>query len=367
MTETWGLLRLNEIDSINTQSVWHAAALVREELPWDNLLLIDWPNKPFVSVGYHQDPNVEVDLKYCSEHNYPVYRRSCGGGQVFLDGQQVFYHPITDPNNKSLGSNVADFYRILLVPVVQTYNDFGVKAEYSPINDIVAGSKKVSGNGAATLGNSRILTGNFIFNFPAQEMSKILRVPDEKFRDKVAKSLEERMGSFQTITGSMPAFNDLVNKYLENFQSSLNIELESVSVPQVLTDKMKELNDLYRTDEWKYELTNKSNTLRTVKIKGSVFVAESMTKAPGGLLKGVFVFDNNQVTDVTLTGDVSVDPMDGLLLLEKRLKGLTVEKQGLEQKVAGLLTDLDMPGVAPSDISTLILQAALSHKEASLL
>lgn len=366
MTETWGLLRLNEIESINTQSVWHAAALVREELPYDNLLLVDWPNNPFISVGFHQDPSIEINEQYAREHNYEVYRRSCGGGQVFLDGQQVFYHPITDPNNKSLGSNVADFYRILLAPVVQTYNDFGVKAEYSPINDIIAGSKKISGNGAATLGNSRILTGNFIFDFPAVEMSKVLRVPDEKFRDKVAKSLEERMGSFKSITGSIPAFDDLVNKYLENFQSSLNIELESIPVPQVLTDKMKELNDLYRTDEWKYELTNKSNSLRAVKIKGSVFVAESMIKAPGGLLKGVFVFDNNQITDVSLTGDVSIDPMDGLNILEKRLNGLTVEKQGLEQKIAGLVTDLDIPGVVPNDISSLILQAALRHAESNV-
>lgn len=366
MSEKWGLLRLNEIESINTQSVWHAAALVREELPWDNLLIIDWPNKPFVSVGFHQDPKIEVDEVYAREHNYEVYRRSCGGGQVLLDGQQVFYHPITDPNNKTLGSNVADFYRILLAPVVQTYNDFGVPAEYSPINDIIAGSKKISGNGAATLGNSRILTGNFIFDFPAQEMSKILRVPDEKFRDKVAKSLEERMGSFKSITGSMPAFNDLVNKFIENFQSSLNIKFEDSPIPSILTDKMKELNDLYRTDEWKYELTNQSNNLRAVKIKGNVFVAESMIKAPGGLIKGVFVFENNTITDASLTGDVSVDPMDGLHILEDRFKGLAVQKENMDQKIEKITTDLDMPGVTSADLAQLVLNAVLGHKESTL-
>ena len=366
MAETWGLLRLNEIDSINTQSVWHAAALVREELPWDNLLIIDWPNKPFISVGYHQDPSIEINEAYAKEHNYEVYRRSCGGGQVFLDGQQVFYHPITNPDNKHIGSNVADFYKTLLAPVVTTYRDFGVNAEYSPINDIVAGSKKISGNGAATLGNSRILTGNFILNFPSVEMSKVLKVPDEKFRDKVAKSLEERMGSFSTLTGSAPHPDKLVSKYLENFQSQLNVEFESVKMPQVLIDKMTELNQLYRTNDWKYELTNKSNTLRAVKIKGSVFVAESMVKAPGGLIKGIFVIDNHQITDVALSGDVSVDPMDALLILEKRLKGLKIDKEQLESTLTPLVSDLDMPGVATTDLSTLILNAAMSHKESTL-
>ncbi|MDH5404650.1 MAG: hypothetical protein OEY49_19265, partial [Candidatus Heimdallarchaeota archaeon] len=62
MTETWGFLPLKEIESINTQSIWHAAALTRESFGYDNLLFIDWPDKPFVSVGYHQDPNVEVDI-----------------------------------------------------------------------------------------------------------------------------------------------------------------------------------------------------------------------------------------------------------------------------------------------------------------
>ena len=146
----------------------------------------------------------------------------------------------------------------------------------------------------------------------------------------------------------------------------LNIEFEVAHIPQVLSDKMIELNNLYRTEDWKYELTNKSNTLRAIKIKGSVFVAESMIKAPGGLIKGVFIFDNNQVTDVALTGDVSVNPMDGLNILEDRLKGLTIEKESLEEKLASCISGLDMPGVSTTDLSKLILNAALSHKESVL-
>ncbi len=77
-------------------------------------------------------------------------------------------------------------------------------------------------------------------------------------------------------------------------------------------------------------------------------------KIPGELLKGVFVFNNNHLTDVTFTGDVSVDPMYGLIQLENCLIGFNFEKQGLDQKIAGLFSGLDMPDVSPTDLSTLI-------------
>ena len=111
---------------------------------------------------------------------------------------------ITNPNHPKLSGTIAEYYKILLTPVVSTYRAQGLEAVYEPINDIVANNKKISGNGAATLGNSRILTGNFILSFPSQEMAQVLRVPDEKFRDKVAQSLEDRVGSFESLIGKKP-------------------------------------------------------------------------------------------------------------------------------------------------------------------
>jgi lipoate-protein ligase A len=363
MTQTWGLLELREIDSINTQSIWHAAALEREQSGFDNLLFIDWPNKPFVSVGYHQDPKEEVDLSYCEKQGYDVYRRACGGGQVFLDGNQVFYHMITNPQNSQLAGSTETFYQKLLQPVVATYQELDVPAAYSPINDIVARGKKISGNGAATLGNSRILTGNFILSFPSKEMSKVLRVPDEKFRDKVAQSLEERVGSFESLTGNKPSTDNLINTFCSNCQETLDIELVPIELANAITKRMNELNTTYRTDEWKFALHGKSSQLRAVKIKGDVFVSESIIKTAAGLLKGIFVFEDKIIKDLTLRGDVSVDPIDGLNIIEQDLIGSSVDQSHLSSVVNQTLAKLDAPGINADDILNLVKSAAGLHKE----
>ncbi|MHA2100453.1 MAG: lipoate--protein ligase family protein [Candidatus Kariarchaeaceae archaeon] len=363
MTETWGLLPLKEIESFQTQAIWHAAALTREAFDYNNVLFIDWPDKPFVSVGFHQDPNEELDMNYCDEQGYEVYRRACGGGQVFLDGDQIFYHMITDVNNEQLKGPMGHFYEKLLAPVVTTYNELGLEAEYAPINDIVVGSKKVSGNGAATHGNSRILTGNFILSFPSKEMSKVLRVPDEKFRDKIAQSLDERVGSFMSINGSRPDTDTLISKFTKNFEESMDAKLVETTLPQATSDIMNEFRSIYNTDEWKYEVGKRSSNLRAVKIKGDSFVSEATHKAPGGLLKGIIVTDNNVISDATLYGDISVDPMDGLTILEKSLVGVSTDTSSLTSVITSTLSNMDMPGVSVSDLVELVSKAALSHAE----
>ncbi len=78
-------------------------------------------------------------------------------------------------------------------------------AEYKPVNDILANGRKVSGNGRG--GDQRHgghLVGNFILDFNYEMMSKCLRVPDEKFRDKVFKTLQENLSTFLRETGRFP-------------------------------------------------------------------------------------------------------------------------------------------------------------------
>jgi len=75
--------------------------------------------------------------------------------------------------------------------VVNHYRSYGLPATYKPVNDVVINGRKASGNGATELHNSMALIGNVIMDFNAEEISKVLRVPDVKLRDRLAKSMEE--------------------------------------------------------------------------------------------------------------------------------------------------------------------------------
>ncbi|MEE9410143.1 MAG: hypothetical protein V3V41_04385, partial [Candidatus Heimdallarchaeota archaeon] len=91
--EEWDFVILGPIDSIYTQSLWHAAALLRSSGKLErNVLSINWPTYPIISCGYHQAVNQVVDVEYCGEQKIPIIRRAVGGGTVYLDSTQLFYH-----------------------------------------------------------------------------------------------------------------------------------------------------------------------------------------------------------------------------------------------------------------------------------
>jgi len=51
----------------------------------------------------------------------------------------------------------------------------------------------ISGQGAADIGDSFVFVGSILLKFDTKLMSQLFRVPEEKFRDKLYKTLEENI------------------------------------------------------------------------------------------------------------------------------------------------------------------------------
>ncbi len=352
----WRLLNLAEIPWQRTQSIYHAIALVQNELSTPNTLIINWPNKAFVCIGLHQIVDLVIESNYLEKRNIPFLRRSCGGGSVYLDQDQVFYQVIC--NGKEYPMKLGEFYKFFLFPVVSTYQFFNIAAEYSPINDIVANGRKISGNGAVSFGNSRVLVGNFIFNFPSKMMSKILRVPDEKFRDKIAKSLEERMGSFSSFLKKLPSKTDVVEKFIEFFEKEINVKLTEGTLLEEEIEKIEEIEALYRQKEWIYYVEREGDELFQQKIKTDTYFTYVERKFEGGLFQLFLQFDQKKLADITISGDFSINPPFILHKLEKEMIGLAIDKTTLPTSIEQIFNSLqvDLPGITSRQFASLILE-----------
>ncbi|MHA1912102.1 MAG: lipoate--protein ligase [Candidatus Kariarchaeaceae archaeon] len=353
----WFLVNLGGIAGIDTQVIWHAAALVAQEYGLGNFLIITWPNDKIVCVGHHQDMRREVDLEYCKQKNIPVVRRACGGGQVLLDKDQLFYQVIrreTEEMNpmKELGI----FFETFLEPVVKTYRDLGIEAEYKPVNDIMANNKKISGNGAASINDTTALVGNFILEFPHKEMAKIFNVPNEKFRDQVAKTLEERVGSIKDILGKKPEKEEIVKRYCANFEEMLGVRLIALpKLPKKIMEKAKELKKLYTTDEWKYEISKKNEMVRKIKISGEVKVKEKNYKAEGGLIQAITVETEEKIEKIGISGDFFIADPSKIKDLEKTFTGIKKEEKAIREAGSKYLEKSAIPGITPEDFVKLLM------------
>ncbi len=307
------------------------------------------PATPYVCIGYHQDAAQEVDLDFCREHGIPVFRREVGGGAVYLDGNQLFYQIVLPPDHPAAQGDKEAIYRRLLAPVVRTYQAIGIPAEYKPINDIITGGRKISGNGAAEIAGCTILVGNLILDFNHEMMARVLRVPDEKFRDKVFKTLKDNLTTIRQELGRVPPVEELKAILVRELESVLGA-LEPAALPTEVYRVADDLAPRMTSEAWLLGRSRQERG-RDVKIRAGLHVVQRAYKARGGLIRVLMVVRDERIAELELSGDFFFYPAESLGELERALIGARVAEA--ESVIAEFyrVRGVESPGVAPADFA----------------
>jgi lipoate-protein ligase A len=338
------LYHLRHVPWLDSQLLYHAMPRVDEEG-----VLILAPAEPYFCIGYHQDLAQEVDLDYCSKHQIPVFRREVGGGAVYLDGNQIFYQIVLHREHPLAQGDKSAFYRRLLEPVAQCYNDLGVTARYRPVNDIVtAEGRKIAGTGAATIGDYLILVGNLIADFDYDTMVRVLKVPDEKFRGRVFQSMRENLTTLKRELGKMPSWDEMAEPLLHRLEAVLGPLDAADDVPQAVREQAAVLQPTFLSDDWLYKKSRKRPG-RAVKIATGVNVLQRMHKAPGGLIRATLEVQEGRLVDVALSGDFFCYPQDTIEQLEMTLRGSRVEDADATVSAFYAQREVETPGVGVAD------------------
>jgi len=358
--ESWRLLDIGPIAPIETQIIYDMIAQGITEGESVNTLIICWPAEPLVSLGHFQEIEEDIDTKFCQDNNIFYTRRVIGGGGVYLDDGQMFYQLIGRIDSPTTPRKIDDYYRKFLEAPVQAYRNLGIQAEFKPVNDLIVNGKKISGNGAGDVGDARILTGNLIFDFNFDMMVKVLKVPSEKFRDKIAQSLRERMTTIKLETGSMPDRNEVKEDLVRLYEETLDIELVKADLNNWEKGRMAELRPKYVSDEWlHWRRGGRLTDTRTVKISATTSVGTSNYKAAGGLIRTTVEVVDEKISEVVISGDFFMLPNEAIAQLEREIIGSSIEEDELLRRIRVAYSEngIISPGVTPEDIKTTIRKA----------
>ncbi|MBP1737808.1 MAG: biotin/lipoate protein ligase [Deltaproteobacteria bacterium] len=340
------LYNLGKVPWQESQLIYHALA----ELGWEALSLVS-PASPYVCIGFHQDVEQEVDLAYCNAKNIPVFRRDVGGGAVYLDGSQLFFQLILHKDHPEVPKNKEIFYRKFLQPIINVYRRIGIPAAYKPVNDVLAGTKKISGTGVGEIGDCIVFVGNLIVDFNYEEMSKVLKVPDEKFRDKIHKTLKENLTTIRRELGEKEASRwdeGTLNAFMaEEFQKILG-PMAPCAKDSMLQAKMDELSAHLMSDEWFFQ-QGKTVPGREVKIRAGLNVIQKAHKAPGGLIRADYEVKEGRIKGVSVSGDFFCFPRTGIRKLEKRLEDQPIEQIGTLLGAFYSEDQVETPGITVQD------------------
>ena len=272
--EKWRLLLTGAKDAAANMAIDNAVLKARmNDLVPNTIRLYKWMPSA-ISIGYFQGIKEEVDLNACKKNDVDVIRRVTGGGAVFHDADgEVTYSMVVNEKHpmflekvesyflneigvhdemKERWSNLLNSYAILCGGVIEALALLGLKASFRPINDIIVNEKKISGSAQTRHGGYILQHGTVLCDVNPKLMFQLLKVTDEKIKDKMIKNVEERVTSIKRETGEVKQ-EEVIKTLKTGFETALNIRL----VEGKLTDgevktseKLK--REKYEGREWNF-------------------------------------------------------------------------------------------------------------------
>jgi len=344
------LFDLGKLPGQQSMLIFHTLARMGIEA-----LVIVSPKSPLVSIGYFQDAEQEVDLQYCKESKIPFMRREVGGGATYLDDHQIFYQLIWNKDNPKFPKAIHDIYPWFSEAPVETYRTFGIETEFRSVNDIITkNGRKIAGEGGGNIGECRVFVGGILLDFDYQAMSKILKVPDEKFRDKIYKTMEENLTTMKRELGRIPSREEVVSVLREKFEKMVG-KLTSASLNSEILEKMRQIESWMTSENFLLKKTPKIPA--GVKIKEGVEVFYGLHKTRGGLIRTAEEISKGKIEDITISGDFTFFPKEQLIGLEESLEKVPIEEDQIIEKVEAFYKKerVESPGVESKDFALTIL------------
>jgi lipoate-protein ligase A len=319
---------LGDLDWKQTQLIYHALAYENIES-----LVINSPKENFICVGLSQDPRDELDINYCKKNNIGIFRREIGGGTVLLDNNQLFYNLILNRNNPIVPRIPKIFFQKFLQPVLQTYHEFGISAEYRPLCDLIVNEKKISGNGGGEIGECKVLAGNIILDFNYEVMAKAILSPDS-LREKFLEMMHKNITTVKRELDIIPKKEEICSTLSSKFENLLG-PMKREKVDSEIVKKMTELDKLYTSDKWLYQRgTNQIG--REIKVREGVFLFQNTFDTNDGNYGVTCEIDKNLIKKVTFTNDHLISDINKKKFKEKVI-GLKYDRNIISNKILELI------------------------------
>lgn len=347
--DTFSLYKPQDTSGMLPMTYFHAMA----HLGITGLVIVE-PSDVFVSVGYFDQTKSVIDLDACRRFNIPVIRREIGGGPVFLGPGQVFYQAVISKNSSGVPSSVYEAYRLFSDPVIRSYRRLGVEVSFKPINDLITQSgKKISGQGAADIEDMFCFVGAILRTFNIGLMAQLLLVPDEKFRDKLYKTLEENVTSIENETAAVPE-KDVVVSILEQEFSKLLGSMEVKELPSEVINLANSLALEFTSDDILLTPTPKNS--QALKVREGVEIRFGIHKSQGGLIRAETTVREGKIDELTLTGDFTFIPKNAFQPFVNSLIGSDFAFDSVCSSASQYFerNEVDMPGVDARDIAIAI-------------
>jgi lipoate---protein ligase len=205
-----------------------------------------------ISIGYFQSLTDEIDILACKKLGVDYVRRITGGGAVFHE-RELTYSIVIPEAHPEIPKNIMKSYGRICGAVMKGLRHLGIESEYAPINDIVAGGRKISGNAQTRKIATVLQHGTVLMDVDVDKMFSILKVPNEKIKDKLITDVKQRVTSIKDLLGKGVNFEEVASAMKIGFEEEFHVELieEQLSEEELILAKKFE-KECFSAKEWNY-------------------------------------------------------------------------------------------------------------------
>jgi lipoate-protein ligase A len=205
---------------------------------------------PAISLGYFQSVAEEIDIDVCERLGVDYVRRITGGGAVFHE-KELTYSIVVPESHPEVPKNIMNSYGRICGAVMKGLAQLGIESEYAPINDILTGGRKISGNAQTRKLGTVLQHGTVLMDVDVDKMFSLLKVPNEKIKDKLIADVKLRVTSIKHLLGGEVRFKEVAKAMKIGFEEEFHVELieGALSTGEVVLAKKFE-KECFSTMEW---------------------------------------------------------------------------------------------------------------------
>ena len=322
------------VSGLRSQSIYHGLGYAQKTDTPDTIVLAT-PGSPYMCIGFFQDPEIELNMKYCRARNLPVIRRETGGGAVYIDEGQLFVQWVFQQS--SLPKRVDQRFQLFVKPLIETYKFFGINAYYHPINDVHVNGKKIVGTGAGTIGEAQVVTGNFLFDFDYLTMINAINAPSDNFRNAVANNLHLYLTTMKQELEKLPERKEVIEVYRTKCEEILGLHSELGNFTDEELQRMEQWDKKFVTNEWLFQTKKKPSINKLFKIHLGVWIGQVTENVDGGIASALITIKDNYITEIKLAYEGSRILNYSISELENELTGVMMDRELITQKIKSIV------------------------------
>lgn len=222
--------------------------IFRELDPHTHTLFL-WRNDNTVVIGRHQNPWVECKVQKMEDDGVFLARRQSGGGAVFHDLGNTNFTFLSARDGYDQDAN----FQI----IINALATFGIVAERSGRNDILANDRKVSGSAFKHTKERSFHHGTLLIDADLGRLSDYLNPHEKKLVSKGIKSVRSRVANLTEFDATLN--HDVVcSAVIESFFEYYGTRCEPELLDETTLRTIPSLNAYYRQMadwEWRFGRT----------------------------------------------------------------------------------------------------------------